>query len=219
MINWKDKKPAAVRKKNFKKKTKKNLVIHNIENVELTVIPEGSVAICSESIKVQDILIRPNNTRYTRKVWKTPDGKLIRAKWPVHINGQFGFHLKSYIISLYFDSHMTQPAILRHLTEIGIDISSGEIHNILIENKDLFHKEKEDILKVGLQISKSITTDDTGLRHRGANGYCTHIGNEFFAYFKSSNSKSRINFLEIPLEFCLLPGAEISKINRNGKSI
>ncbi|MDH4200742.1 MAG: hypothetical protein OEV66_10220 [Spirochaetia bacterium] len=69
----------------------------------------------------------------------------------------------------------------------------------------MFHKEKEDILKVGLQISKSVTTDDTGLRHRGANGYCTHIGNEFFAYFKSSNSKSRINFLEIPSEFCRLP--------------
>ncbi|MDH4263892.1 MAG: hypothetical protein OEV78_12705, partial [Spirochaetia bacterium] len=71
-----------VRKKNFKKKTKKNLVIHNIENIELTHIPDGSAAIYSESIKVQDILIRPNNTQYTRKVWKTPDGKLIRARWP-----------------------------------------------------------------------------------------------------------------------------------------
>jgi hypothetical protein len=155
------------------------------------------VEICSESIKVQDILIRPNNTEYTRKVWKTLDGQLIRAKWPEHIDGQFGFHLKSYIISLYFDSHMTQPSILRHLTEVGINISSGEIHNTLVENKGLFHKEKENILKVGLRISRSITTDDTGLRHRGANGYCTHIGNEFFAYFKSSNSKSRINFMEI----------------------
>ena len=42
-----------------------------------------------------------------------------------------------------------------------------------------------------------ITTDDTGGRHLGNNGYVTHIGNEFFAWFQSSDSKSRINFLSI----------------------
>jgi hypothetical protein len=39
--------------------------------------------------------------------------------------------------------------------------------------------------------------DDTGARHQGKNGYVTHIGNEFFAWFKSTESKSRINFLEL----------------------
>jgi hypothetical protein len=39
--------------------------------------------------------------------------------------------------------------------------------------------------------------DDTGARHDGKNGYCTHIGNELFAWFQSTDSKSRINFLEL----------------------
>jgi hypothetical protein len=39
--------------------------------------------------------------------------------------------------------------------------------------------------------------DDTGARHKGKNGYCTHIGNEWFAWFESTESKSRINFLEL----------------------
>ncbi|MCP4336406.1 MAG: transposase, partial [Mycoplasma sp.] len=34
-------------------------------------------------------------------------------------------------------------------------------------------------------------------RHNGKNGCCTHIGNEFFAWFESTGSKSRINFLEL----------------------
>ena len=38
-------------------------------------------------------------------------------------------------------------------------------------------------------------TDDTGARHDGKNGYCTHIGNELFAWFSSMESKSRISFL------------------------
>ena len=39
--------------------------------------------------------------------------------------------------------------------------------------------------------------DDTGARHKGRNGYCTQIGNDLFASFESTNSKSRLNFLEL----------------------
>ena len=45
-------------------------------------------------------------------------------------------------------------------------------------------------------MSSQIHVDDTGARHNGRNGVCTHIGNEWFAYFESTESKSRINFLE-----------------------
>lgn len=41
-----------------------------------------------------------------------------------------------------------------------------------------------------------IHVDDTGTRHRGQNDLCTPIGNDHFAFFASTNSKSRINFLE-----------------------
>ena len=39
--------------------------------------------------------------------------------------------------------------------------------------------------------------DDSGARHRGHNGYVTQIGNEWFAWFASTDSKSRINFLQL----------------------
>jgi hypothetical protein len=51
------------------------------------------------------------------------------------------------------------------------------------------------VLEVGLQVSNYLQTDDTGARHDGKNGYCTYIGNEFFAWFESTQSKSRVNFL------------------------
>jgi len=50
---------------------------------------------------------------------------------------------------------------------------------------------------VGLEISGHINVDDTGARHKGKNGYCTHMGNELFAWFQSTESKSRINFLKL----------------------
>ncbi len=54
-----------------------------------------------------------------------------------------------------------------------------------------------------MAVSRVLHTDDTGARHAGNSGYCTHIGNELFAWFSSTESKSRINFLE-----CLSQGVE-----------
>ena len=78
-----------------------------------------------------------------------------------------------------------------------MQISAGQINGILNEKKDSFHDEKEDILQMGLRTSKYVTVDDTGTRHKGKNGYVTNISSEHFAWFKSSNNKTRINFLEL----------------------
>ena len=87
--------------------------------------------------------------------------------------------------------------MLAQLWEYGIDISAGQLHRILTENKDPFHQEKGEVLAAGLTESSYIGTDDTGARHRGQNGYCTTVGNELFAYFESTDSKSRLNFLQV----------------------
>jgi hypothetical protein len=46
-------------------------------------------------------------------------------------------------------------------------------------------------------VSSYINTDDTSARHQGVNSYCTHIGNEWFAWFETTPRKNRINFLEL----------------------
>jgi len=81
--------------------------------------------------------------------------------------------------------------------DLGVDISQGQVSRILTEQKEGFHLEKEGVLCAGLDVSDYINVDDTGARHAGKNGYCTHIGNEFFAWFESTGSKSRINFMEL----------------------
>lgn len=87
--------------------------------------------------------------------------------------------------------------ILKQVLEFGILISAGELNRIIIEDKKDFNLEKNQVLKTGLEVSSYVNVDDTGARHQGKNGYCTHIGNELFAWFSSTGSKSRINFLEL----------------------
>jgi hypothetical protein len=92
---------------------------------------------------------------------------------------------------------VTQPLVLEQLHEWGIDISAGQIEALLTGKHEPFHEEKDALLPAAYACASYLTVDDTGARHRGQNGYTTHIGNELFAWFGSTKSKSRINFLHL----------------------
>jgi len=51
------------------------------------------------------------------------------------------------------------------------------------------------VLDAGLSSAAWITVDDTGARHKATNGFCTQTGNAHFAWFGTTGSKSRRNFL------------------------
>jgi hypothetical protein len=180
-----------------RRKTKK-LQIHKDRTIEPEHIPDGSEFRYYKSFVVQDIKLQSFNTRFRLKVYTTPDGNCVAGQLPPYLNGgHFGPTLIRFALYQYYHCHVTQPLLLEQLHELDIDISAGKLSDILIENKERFHQEKDDILAVGLQVSSYINVDDTGARHNGKNGYCTHIGNESFSWFESTNSKSRINFLKL----------------------
>lgn len=180
-----------------RKKKKKRLTIHEVKILKPDNLPKGSKLLGYKDYIIQSIIITPFNKKFRRGIWETPSGDVIRASLPEHIKGHFDFSLKCFILYLYYQLHVTQTLILESLLDLGFEISSGQINRILTEDKESFHKEMDTVLSIGLKLSKNINTDDTGARHNGKNGYCTYIGNEFFSYFKTTESKSRINFLEI----------------------
>ena len=101
-----------------------------------------------------------------------------------------------YILYQHYQCRVPQTLIHEQMEEWGIEISTGQINQILTENKEEFHEEQKQVLAAGLETGEYVHTDDTGARHQGKNGYCTVIGSNYFAYFRTSHSKSRQNFLE-----------------------
>ncbi|MCP4272662.1 MAG: transposase, partial [Gammaproteobacteria bacterium] len=193
-----DKKSSEGKRPGSTKKSKaKQLPIHRTIPIAAQNVPEGSEFKGYKEFIVQGLLIQCHNIRYLMERWETPDGSYVEGKLPPTVNGHFSPELISYILYQYYQCHVTQPLLLEQLHEFDIDISSGQISRILVEGHDGFHTEKDDILSTGLEISSPIHVDDTGARHKGKNGVCTHIGNELFAWFCSTESKSRINFLEL----------------------
>ena len=201
------------KKKRAKKSKTAQLKIHEDKVIKPdSPIPEGSRFKGYRDFVVQDLHIEVRNIRYRLERWDTPDNKTATGTLPGSVNNKhFGPHLISYILYQYHHCQTTQPLLLEQLREWGIDISAGQINQLLIANKTIFHAEKDAILTSGLSASTYITVDDSGARHQGKNGYVTHIGNDFFAWFKSTPTKSRVNFLEIlragEQDYCLTESA------------
>ncbi|MCI5222549.1 MAG: transposase, partial [Candidatus Electrothrix sp. AR4] len=191
------KKRRGKRPGSAKKKKTANLEIHETERIKPESIPPGSTFNGCKPYTVQGLQISVHNTRYLLEQWETPDGKIISGQLPSEIDGHFDNTLRTFILHQYHHCHVTQPLLLEQLREWRVDISSGQLNNILTKNKDSFYDEKDAILSAGLRSSSYVNVDDTGARHNGKNGYCTHIGNDFFAWFESTESKSRINFLSL----------------------
>jgi hypothetical protein len=161
--------------------------------------PPGAVSHGYEDYVVQELLLQGKVTRYRRERIRTVDGQTLLAPLPAEVlpGSHFGPHLIGYILYQYHQCNVTQPLLLEQLRELGIDISAGQISGLLTENRDDFHQEKAALLTAGLAVSSYLGVDDTGARHQGHNGYCTALGNDFFAYFESTDSKSRLNFLQV----------------------
>jgi hypothetical protein len=146
---------------------------------------------------VQDLVVKKHTIRYRRAVYRLANGHLCVAPRPVGVDLHFGVGLKHYILQQVHQNHVTQGRLLEELREWGVDISAGQISHILLAGHEAFHAEKDALLPVARQISDHLHCDDTSARHRGRSAVCTHIGNELFASFTTSDSKSRLNFLRL----------------------
>lgn len=161
--------------------------------------PADSTSQGYEPYDVQELVIFGKWTRYWRERIQLADGQTLLAPLPPDVlaGSHFGPTLTCYLLDQYHQCNVTQPLLLEQVREWGIDISAGQLNRILTEDKQAFHAEKADILTTGRQVASYIGVDDTGARHNGQNGYCTAISNDLFAYFESTASKSRVNFLEV----------------------
>jgi Transposase IS66 family len=191
--------PPKKRPGSAKRRKNAHLTIHREVPVPLPNPPLGATRKGYEDFIVQDLVFEARNTRYRRERWQLPDGRTLLAPLPADVapGHHFGPALRAFVLHQYHSQRVTQPLLLAQLRQVGIDISAGQLSHLLTEGQEPFHQEKEELLPAGLAVSSYVGVDDTGARHQGHNGSCLCIGNDLFAYFASSDSKSRLNFLRV----------------------
>jgi hypothetical protein len=146
------------------------LEIHKTVILKPDKVPRGSTFKGYADYTVQGIVLRAHNIRYRREQWESPQGEWIVAPLPQAVEaldgGHFDTSMIAFVLYQYYHAHVTQPLLFEELCELGVDISTGQINRIVTEGKDSFHSEKDEILRVGLEVSGHINVDDTGARHQ-----------------------------------------------------
>jgi Transposase DDE domain group 1/Transposase IS66 family len=188
-------KPARKEKQRFRGKVRPRVKIEG--QVIKAVIPEGPRFKGYEPFLVQDLIISAKATRYQRERWVTPDGRTILAPLPEGINGHFGPELRRFVLMQYHQGQSTLPRLAAFLRSVGVAISKRQLQRLLTDQQEDFVAEAQDVLRAGLETSPYVSVDDTGARHKAKNGFCTQIGNDWFTWFGTRSSKSRLNFLEL----------------------
>ena len=146
---------------------------------------------------MRDVVLRAEVIHYRRECWVTPDGKTILAPLPAGIVGGYGPNLRRFCLMLHAQGQVTMERLSTLLNDIGLEISKRQVVRLLTRNLDGFIAEDAAVLHIGLVSAAYVTVDDTGARHARDNFYTTHIGNAHFNVFRTTKTKSRLNFLSL----------------------
>jgi hypothetical protein len=166
--------------------------------VDKTLLPADAEFKGYEDVIFQDIIIQPDNICFQREKFYSPSlRKSFLAPLPAGYSGQFGPGIKSYVIVQYYSCNVSEAKILEFLQHFGVKISAGEVDKLIHDYTGKFQKEREEILKEGLQSTPYQHYDDTGTRVNGKNRYCHILGNPFFTYYSTCPRKDRLTVIDV----------------------
>lgn len=189
------------RQKRHQKSSKKaDLKINREKIIEVdpALLPADAQFKGYEEVIVQDLCLGTDNICFRKqKFYSASERKTYLAKLPCGYEGQYGPGVKSLVLTLYNGGYMSEPKILEFLKNVGVQISGGELSNLLIKKQDIFHAEKDAVYEAGLRSSPYQHTDDTKTRVNGQNQHCHVVCNPVYSAYHTRPTKERLAVLDV----------------------
>jgi hypothetical protein len=151
-----------------------------------------------ETVVVQDLLVKTENVRfYKEKYYSASRHKTYLAQLPAGYGGQFGPGIKSLILTLYFGVGTSEPKIREFLVNMGVQISKGEVSELLIQKQETFHAESEAVYGAGLRSSPWQQSDHTETRVNGERRHCQVVCNPVYTSYHTRPKVERLTALDV----------------------
>lgn len=179
----------------------KSSKIGSIEIDQDVQLPEANECVCgstnfttiqTRTKIVQGMVIKRNNTAYHGKKKKCIQcGKIYKTKIPEDVKGlSFDSNTQSIASFLKFACRFTHPLLHGFFTGFGMQISYGEITEILQRNSKKLHPAYVHLKHAGIQQSSYLHSDATGIKRKQLatneiiNQHLHFLGNKFLSLFK-----------------------------------
>jgi hypothetical protein len=183
-----------------KKSKKAEIKIDREEVVKVAAeaLPEDAEFKGYEAVVVQDIVVKTDNVLYHKeKYYSATAGQSYVAKLGPGYSGQFGPGVKALALVMYFGMQASEPKIHEFFANVGIEISEGQVSNLLIKNQSDFHQESAEVYEAGLRSSPWQHTDDTLTRVNGQNQHCHIVCNPVYSAYHTRPTKERLSVLDV----------------------
>jgi len=169
-----------------------------VVRVDPAILPADAEFKGYEDVIVQDLIVRTDNVRFRKeKFHSSAEQKTYLAALPPGYAGQFGPGIKTLSLVLAFGANVSEPKIHEFFTEAGIQISDGEVSNLLIHGQERFHAEKDAVVEAGLRSSPWQHLDQTSTRVNGQNHNCQILCNPLYTALFTTPSKDRLSVLDV----------------------
>ena len=166
--------------------------------VDPTSLPPDAVFKGYADVVVQDVIFHTDNVLFHKEKFYSPTQHTNSlASLPEGYHGQFGPGVKSLVLALYYGAQMSEPKVAELLRNVGIQISAGQVSNLLIKDHTVFHEEKDALYQAGLASSPWQHLDDTSTRINGRNGYCHIVCNPLYTAYFTTEAKDRLTIIDV----------------------
>ena len=168
-----------------------------ILRVDRTTLPPDAQFKGYQRVVVQDIRLTTDTVCFLKETFYSPsEHRTYLADVPSGFEGHVGPQVKALVLTLAFESGMSEPIIHTFLSLAGLDISAGQISTMLLQQHATFHAERTAILAAGLASSPWQHIDTTATRVNGVNQECHVLCNPLYTVYTTLPQRDRLHVLD-----------------------
>lgn len=185
-------------------RTFKDVPVHEEEicPVDPQQLPADAVFVGYEDVVVQDLKIEPHNIKFRQEIWYSPSlERHFHGCLPPGYVGEFGPQLKSLMIALKYAAGTSERGVRELVENFGVQISPASVSNVFLQTAELFHGEKSDIYRAGLESTCYQQIDDTSANVGGQYWHTHIVCNPMYTAYFTTKRKDRLTVLDVLRDF------------------